>query len=50
MRAHDAQKNTLKPWSRTQWVIPPQANAEFVRAVEDVLDVHARPHDPMLLN
>ena len=46
MHAHDAQKNTLKPWSRTQWVIPPQANAEFVRAMEDVLDVHARPHDP----
>jgi len=27
-------------------VIPPQANAEFVCAMEDVLEVYARPHDP----
>jgi hypothetical protein len=31
---------------RKQWVIPPQANAEFVCAMEDVLDVYTRPHDP----
>ena len=46
MRTHDAQKNALKPWLRTQWVIPPQANAEFVCAMEDVLDVYTRPYDP----
>ena len=46
MRAHDAQKNELEPWLRTQWVIPPQANAEFVCAMEDVLEVYTRPHDP----
>jgi hypothetical protein len=46
MRAHDAQKNELKPWLRKQWVIPPQANADFVCAMEDVLDVYTRPHDP----
>ena len=46
MRAHDARKNELKPWLRTQWVIPPRANAEFVRAMEDVLDVYTRPYDP----
>ena len=46
MRAHDAQKNALKPWLRQQWVIPPQANAEFVCAMEDVLEVYTRPHDP----
>ncbi len=46
MRAHDAQKNEIKPWLRTQWVIPPQANAEFVCAMEDVLEVYTRPHDP----
>ncbi|MEZ5577726.1 MAG: IS630 family transposase [Candidatus Competibacteraceae bacterium] len=39
-------KNALKPWLRTQWVIPPQANAEFVCAMEDVLDVYTRPYDP----
>ncbi len=46
MRAHDVKKNELKPWLRKQWVIPPQANAEFVCAMEDVLEVYTRPHDP----
>ena len=46
MRADDAQKNDLKPWLRKQWVIPPDANAEFVCAMEDVLEVYQRPHDP----
>src|SRR5512143_3378213 len=46
MRAHDAEKNELKPWLRKQWVIPPQANAEFVCAMEDVLEVSTRPYDP----
>jgi hypothetical protein len=27
-------------------VIPPKANAAFVAAMEDVLDVYKRPHDP----
>ena len=27
------------------WVIPPQANAEFVAAMENVLDVYRRPFD-----
>jgi transposase len=31
---------------RKQWVIPPQANAEFVCAMEDVLEVYTRPYDP----
>ncbi|MGB3118568.1 MAG: IS630 family transposase [Verrucomicrobiales bacterium] len=39
-------KNELKPWLRQQWVIPPQANAEFVCAMEDVLEVYTRPYDP----
>jgi DDE superfamily endonuclease len=46
MRAHDTKKNDLKPWLRKQWVIPPQANAEFVCAMEDVLEVYTRPYDP----
>ena len=28
------------------WVIPPQANAEFVAAMEDVLEVYSRPYNP----
>lgn len=28
------------------WCIPPLANAEFVAAMEDVLDVYQRPYDP----
>lgn len=28
------------------WCIPPQANAAFVCAMEDVLEVYARPLDP----
>ena len=27
-------------------MIPPSANAAFVAAIEDVLDVYTRPHDP----
>ena len=39
-------KNILKPHLNRQWVIPPEANAEFVAAMEDVLEVYARPYDP----
>lgn len=39
-------KNALQPWRRKQWCIPPQANAEFVWRMEDVLDVYTRPYDP----
>jgi hypothetical protein len=30
-----------------RWLIPPQANAAFVAAMEDVLAVYARPVDPL---
>jgi len=43
---HHAQKNALKPWRQQQWVIPPQANAACVGAMEDVLAVYTRPDDP----
>jgi hypothetical protein len=36
----------LKPHRRQQWVIPPQANAAFVAALEDILAVYKRPRDP----
>jgi hypothetical protein len=41
-----SQKNDLKPSQKKQWVIPPTANAEFVCAIEDVLEVYTRPYDP----
>ena len=41
-----AQKNALKPWRHKPWVIPPHANAEFVCAMADVLEVYTRPYDP----
>ncbi len=28
------------------WCIPPQSDCEFVAAMEDVLEVYKRPHDP----
>ena len=37
MCAGDLKKNELKPWLQKQWGIPPQANADFVCAMEDVL-------------
>ena len=45
MRADHAQKNELQPWRHKQWVIPPEANADFVCAMEDVLEVYKRPYN-----
>jgi len=39
-------KNEIKPWLKEQWCIPPQAKAEFVAAMEDVLDLYAEAYDP----
>jgi hypothetical protein len=44
--AHHAKKNELKPWLKKQWVLPPEQNADFVCAMEDVLEVYQRPYDP----
>ena len=46
MRPHHPKKNDLKPWLKEQWVIPPEQDAEFVCAMEDVLEVYHRPYDP----
>ena len=46
MRAAHAQKNELKPHLKKYWVIPAEANAEFVCAMEDVLEVYQRDYDP----
>jgi hypothetical protein len=37
----------LKPWLVKMWCIPPNANAEFVWKMEDVLEVYKRPYDPL---
>ncbi|MGC1297813.1 MAG: IS630 family transposase [Alloacidobacterium sp.] len=39
-------KTFLKPHLKQQFVIPPEASAGFVAAMEDVLEVYQRPHDP----
>jgi hypothetical protein len=36
----------LKPWRKQMWCIPPAQNAEFVCAMENVLEVYHRPYDP----
>src|SRR5262249_1549989 len=41
-----AKKTRLQPWLKEMWCIPPERNAEFVAAMEDVLDVYQRPPDP----
>jgi len=28
------------------WVIPPEADAEFVASMEEVAKIHAKPYDP----
>lgn len=35
----------MKPWQKAEWCIPPEANAEFVCKMEDILDVYKRPYD-----
>jgi hypothetical protein len=39
------EKNELKPWLKKQGCIPPQENAEFVCAMEEVLEVYTRSYD-----
>ena len=41
------QKNELKPWQKKEWCIP-EASADFVCKMEDVLDVYKRPYDEKL--
>src|ERR1700688_108304 len=41
----DFKKNTLQPHRNRQWVIPPDANAAFVAAMEDVLETYQKPRD-----
>lgn len=36
----------MKPWLVKEWCIP-EASAEFVAKMEDILDVYQRPYDPL---
>ena len=51
-RQHDRKdsKKNLKPHRNWQWVIPPDANAGFVAAMEDVLDTYQKPRDLVCLD
>lgn len=44
--SRELKKNEIKPWQKREWCIPAKANAEFVCAMEDILDVYKLPHDP----
>ena len=44
--APDAQKNKLKPWQQEMWCIP-EASADYVACMEDVLDLYEQPYDPL---
>lgn len=39
-----AQKNAVKPWLIEPWRFAPTAGPDFVRRMDDVLDVHERPY------
>ena len=43
--APDLEKNELKPWLKECWCLPPQGSAEFVCAMEDVLEVYHRSYE-----
>lgn len=40
------QKNDLRPHLSEYWCIPPKNDAEFVAAMEDVLDLYQEPYNP----
>ena len=35
----------MKPWLKQMWCIPPTANAAFVCAMEDILEIYRRPYN-----
>ncbi len=39
-------QNEIKPWQKKEWCIPPKENAEFVCAMEEVLELYHRPYNP----
>ena len=41
----DLEKNQLRPWLKECWCIPPKGNAQFVCAMENVLEVYHRDYE-----
>lgn len=39
-------KNDIQPWIVASWCIPPEADADFVWRMEDVIQTYLRPYDP----
>src|SRR5436305_256076 len=39
-------KNDIKPWIVASWCLPPDADAEFVWRMEDVIQTYMLPYDP----
>ena len=37
----------MQPHLKQYWKIPPKASAAYVACMEDVLEVYARPYDPL---
>ncbi len=44
--ASETKKNELQPHRSEYWCIPPKANAEFVCAMENVLETYQLPYNP----
>ncbi len=45
--AADAEKNGMTNRKIEYWVIPPEADGEFVAHMEEVLETYAKPYNPM---
>lgn len=45
-RPADVKKNRMTKRNNQYWVIPPEADAEFVANMENVLETYERPYDP----
>src|SRR4030042_3316355 len=43
-RSAERLKNEIKPWEKEMWCMP-EASAEYVACMEDVLDQYERPYD-----
>jgi hypothetical protein len=39
-------KNDIKPWVVKTWCVPPEADAEYVWRMEDVIQTYLLPYDP----
>ena len=41
-----ALKNDIKPWIVKSWCVPPDADADYVWHMEDVIQTYLLPYDP----